>query len=237
MRIEVAVHPREIEYISLQGKTVVVYDVLRASSTITAALAAGAAGVCPVLEPQEALAKKALHDNALLGGERGGVKIPGFDLGNSPLEYEPARVQGKLLIMTTTNGTKALQAAAAGKEVYVGSLLNGPTLAEHIWNHNPGDVVLFCAGENGRTALEDLLGAGYLAYDLHGRGAQLADDGARLAYEHYLRCQAGLPGVMEEFHHSVELIELGFGRDVEYCAQVGLLDVVPRLEAGVVRRV
>ncbi|MGI6558412.1 MAG: 2-phosphosulfolactate phosphatase [Limnochordia bacterium] len=235
-QVEVAVHPAEVDPASLPGRRVVMFDVLRASSTIVTALAAGARGVVPALEVEEARAKaKAYGPGVLLGGERGAKRIPGFDLGNSPLEYVDQVVRDRLIIMTTTNGTKALARGAGAREVLVGCLLNAPSLADYLASQPGGDILLICAGVQGRIALEDIMGAGYLVYLLERRGLEVKGDGAFLAAEVYFMYRDDLAAAMGSFEHGRRLLELGFGEDIAYCAQQGLLAVLPRLEGGIIR--
>src|SRR3972149_9874236 len=112
MQIEVTLTPAELRATELAGKTVVVIDELRASSTIVQALGNGARAVFPVASIPEARKHAGQMNGVLLGGERGGLRIPGFDLGNSPSEYTRDRVAGKTIVLTTTNGTRAVHIAA-----------------------------------------------------------------------------------------------------------------------------
>lgn len=153
---------------SLNNKSAVMFDILRASSTISTALANGCQQVIPVLEVADAfaLAKKLPENTYILGGERGAIKVPGFHLGNSPLEYTSQVVRGKTVILTTTNGTKATRLAAAGAgEVFIGSLLNTSAVANRLLARNR-DVALVCAGTRGKFSLEDTLAAGMVVREL-----------------------------------------------------------------------
>src|SRR5215471_5048485 len=135
MKIDVIITPAEIATLparDLSGSTAVVFDVLRATSTILAALASGAAAIRPVSSLDEAWAAKKEFPHALVGGEREGVKIDGFDFGNSPLEYTRGAIGGHELIHSTTNGTVALRAVAAARCVLIGALLNLDALAAYL---------------------------------------------------------------------------------------------------------
>lgn len=147
----------------LAGTTCVVIDVLRATTSIVAALAAGAKEVLPCQEIDEAqrLAGTLPSGTVLLGGERAGGKISGFDLGNSPAEFSDAAVRGKSLVMTTTNGTRALHHARAAKRVLLASFLNLEATARSLAGDD--DVTLLCAGTDGQITREDVLLAGALA--------------------------------------------------------------------------
>lgn len=153
---------------SVVNKSVVMFDILRASSTISTALANGCKEVIPVVEVEDAFAvAKTLPENTfIIGGERGALKVPGFHLGNSPLEYTADVVSGKTVILTTTNGTKATSRAAAGaSQVFIGSLLNISALARRIMELGK-DVVLVCAGTRGKFSLDDTLAAGMMVREL-----------------------------------------------------------------------
>ena len=145
----------------LAGGTVVVIDVLRASTTIIHALAAGAKCVIPCLEVEEAktLAAKFPRDAIVLGGERAGVKIEGFDLGNSPREYDAKAVGGKTVLFTTTNGTKAMNACKLAKRVLIGGFVNMHAVL--LATASDSKIHLLCAGTNGQITREDVLCAGW----------------------------------------------------------------------------
>jgi len=151
------------------GTTAVVFDVLRATSTAVTALAHGAAALIPVATLEEAVAWRQRRPDCLLAGERGGVRpsphltggVP-FDLGNSPREFLPDRVRGRLIVFTTTNGSRALRACQAADAVLTGAFLNLGATLETLRFLRPPHVVLVCAGTGEEFALEDLLAAGAL---------------------------------------------------------------------------
>ena len=147
----------------------VVFDVLRATSTMVTALGHGATAIVPVAEIAEALSLRQRQPEVLLAGERDGVRIAGhltggigFDLGNSPREFTAARVGGRTIAMTTTNGTRALRACAPAKAVLLGSFLNLRATAEFIEQQDPLHLLLVCSGTLDQAAYEDVLGAGAL---------------------------------------------------------------------------
>ena len=153
---------------SLTNKSAVMFDILRASSTVSTALANGCKQVLPVMEITDAfeVANNLPENTFLLGGERGAVKVSGFHLGNSPLEYTSQVVQGKTVVLTTTNGTKATRLAAAGAgKVLIGSLLNVSAVSKRLLELNQ-DVVLVCAGTRGKFSLEDTMAAGMVVQQL-----------------------------------------------------------------------
>src|SRR3954462_9477213 len=156
--------PREVDEKDLVGSTVVVIDLLRATSTICQALASGAREVVPFLEIDDALAAAKGLDRAdiVLGGERRGGKIPGFDVGNSPAEYTPHVVGGKRVFITTTNGTRAMHHARLASRVVLGCFLNLSVVVASVKNATEIDIL--CAGTDGGETGEDILAAGSMVH-------------------------------------------------------------------------
>ncbi len=153
----------------LRDTVCVVFDVLRATSTMVTALANGATALIPVAEIPEAVAIRKRQPEVLLAGEREGVRIQAgmaggtaFDLGNSPREFTPERVSGRLVVTTTTNGTRALRACTQASTVLVGSFLNLQATADWLEKHKPGQLLLVCSGTHEEAAYEDTLAAGAL---------------------------------------------------------------------------
>ena len=159
---EIRVHflPQLVAPGELAGGASVVIDVLRATTTITAALAAGAREVIPCLEVDDARREAANlpAGQAVLGGERGGLKIDGFDLGNSPSDYTPATVGHKSLVFTTTNGTRAMLHARAADEIWLAALVNVSAVVSRCAERKRIDIL--CAGTGGKITREDVLLAG-----------------------------------------------------------------------------
>jgi len=175
VRVDVAPTVEALAGRSVQQAVVLVIDVLRASTTMVAALASGCAGIVPVADADEARRRAAAlpPGTALTAGERRGEPIPGFDLGNSPVDCTPERVRGRLIVFTTSNGTRALLAARAAAAVGVAALVNARAAAD--WARGGGrDVLLLCAGERGGVSLEDHVCAGLLAERLRDEEATLA---------------------------------------------------------------
>ncbi|MVP00169.1 2-phosphosulfolactate phosphatase [Paenibacillus lutrae] len=233
MRIDVipfltAVHPED-----LAGKTVLVIDVLRATTTILAALGSGSSCVVPVETVEEALELHTQGD--VLGGERGCERIAGFDLGNSPLEYTPAAVEGRRVILTTTNGTRALQKASQASHVAAASLLNGAACAQAVldWQR---DAVILCAGTRGAFCLEDGLCAGQIVSHLlsSGSGSSLSIcDFSRAMAACYTRHAGQLAEALTDSDNGRRLSGLGFRADLEYSARADTSRLVPVLTGNV----
>ncbi|MBA4039367.1 MAG: 2-phosphosulfolactate phosphatase [Planctomyces sp.] len=222
---------------SLRGGLVVVIDQLRASTTIATALARGAAWVEPALTVDEARQKAGSMPpgGRLLGGERGGERIGGFDLGNSPDEYTRERVAGRGVVMTTTNGTAALRAAVRGgaARVIVGALANRAAVARASAGFG-GPVHALCAGTRGALTLDDVLAAGALvdAWIALGR-AFAGGDQARLARRLWQQAAAEVGGIgraLRESRGGRNLAHIGLGRDLATCGAVDVLGCVPELD-------
>jgi 2-phosphosulfolactate phosphatase len=217
-----------------RGGVAVVIDQHRASCTIAYALAAGASAIVPCEEVEEAKAAAAALAGSLLGGERGGVRIDGFDLGNSPSEYTPDRVGGKVIVFTTTNGTRALRRAAAAERVIVGALPNRRAVAHAAAAHGR-PVYLVCAGIRMDVCAEDVIAAGAMVETLRELGADVSDDAARLALQAWQDAGSDPARLLAALHASQggrNLARVGLGRDVEDCARVDALNIVPVLEGN-----
>ena len=237
MKISTYATPQSIvdEAGTIKSRYVIVIDTLRATSVITSALAAGAKGVIPVMEIDEAV--RLYHnlgaDEALLCGEREGNPIPGFHFGNSPAEYHHGSVGGKTLVMTTTNGTRAILAADKAAELAIGCMLNASAVAGHA-QQSGRDVTILCAGTRGRFTTEDVLTAGAII-DALGTDHNGLDDLSVFAHMFYKRFEHDLMGGLRLCTHAEDLIHAGYGADVEYCMRKDYLSVVAYYEKGLVR--
>ena len=222
------------------GGLAVVIDVLRASTTMITALANGATRVVPVADLDEARRGAAERSPpALLGGERGGVCIPGFDLGNSPLEYTADRVAGRTVVITTTNGTAALHACLGGRVILIGGIVNRTAVAQTIRRlGRAGEPVhLVCAGTDGLVTAEDLLAAGAIL-DAAGAddGADHLDAPARAALAYFRRVAASgdpVAALVAEFRSSpggANLVALGMEKDLPEAAAIDTRAIVPQFD-------
>lgn len=226
MHVDVTFTAQEIEAATVAGRNVVVIDALRATSTIITALVNGCQEIIPVREPAEAM-KYRDEKGYLLGGERGGLKIPGFDLGNSPLEYTRNVVEGKKVVLCTTNGTLALANSAAARKLIIGAFLNAGAVAQFLAGQG-GDVLLACAGTGGKFTLEDFLAAGVILHKLSKIRSNISmGDRAIAAEAVYLQHQDNVEEALYRGHHARDLADLGFSQDVEYCACVDKFELVP----------
>ena len=219
----------------LEDKLVIVIDVLRATSTMVTALANGCQSIIPVLSPEDAIERRLTLPGALLGGERHVLPIEGFDLGNSPYDYVPEKVGGKKVIMTTTNGTRAIQDASAAPKIWMASFLNMQSIVLAVLrqfenNDKLQGIVIFCAGTEERFDLPDTLCAGMLIHEL-GENVTLNDLGgaARMLYR---SSKNYLVDKIRDSVHGKKLISSGFERDVVYCSTLNILPIIPAFEEG-----
>ncbi len=230
MKLEVLFTPSELPT-TLNDRTVVVIDVLRATSTMVEALANGAKNIFAVATTDEAvkIAQGIGRDQTLLAGERNCVRIEGFDLGNSPLEMTQQTVGGRQLIMTTTNGTAALAAVASARKVLIASLLNVDAVAREMATIE-GGITLVCAGRERRFALEDAICAGALALRLYKVLGQRRSwsDAAVAAAQLARRYLPSIERTLRRVAAGRQLRELGFAGDVEFCARMDVHDIVPK---------
>jgi len=237
MHINVHYLPQFVAEADLAGSTVLVVDLLRASTTICQALANGAKCVVPSVEVDETFAKAGDYErNAiLLGGERGGQQIEGFDLGNSPADYTADQVFGQTVLFTTTNGTKALAHARLAKRTLIGAAVNRQAVVDAIGEAEQIDIL--CAGTGGKVTREDILAAGAIASQLAGDTNEWAD-AARREWEELLTTARALNrSPSEQFALELRdtlggknLLALGYDDDLPLCAQLDTLDVVPELD-------
>jgi 2-phosphosulfolactate phosphatase len=238
LKVTLFTSPREVTDDDLRGCSVLVIDVLRSSSTIVTALAAGAREVIPVLSPAEAgkLAGRAERGISLLCGEREGRKIDGFDLGNSPMEYTPQKVGGRILIFASTNGSPAILRARVAEHVYVGGFNNfGAVVKRLVDDQLP--VVIICAGKLEQFAIEDFVCGGKFVNALESRSKRALDlsDGARAAGVLHRHFDGSIPTLLHTSNHGRYLATLGCEADIDYCARVDTHSVVPMFIEGKIR--
>ncbi len=234
MQVEIVLTPAEIARLparDLRGATCVVFDVLRATSTLLTALSNGARRILPAATIDQAWAlQRSRPPGVLLGGERHGVKITGFDFGNSPEEYRAEIVRDREIVMTTTNGTVALEACVAADAVFAGALLNLNALAVAILRRRPERLFLVCAGSGEEFSLEDGMAAAALLSRLDAPPPR-SDAGQLLDALYRVKGDDPL-AVLRSSSNGRRLAELGLAADVIYCAQTSILAVVGSLRDG-----
>ncbi len=222
----------------IRDRDVVVIDTLRATSTIAAALMAGAREIVPAPAADEAvkIAHRLGADRTLLCGERGARMIAGFHLGNSPREYTPEVVHGKTLVLTTTNGTAALLRCRGASRVVAGALVNARAVARSL--ADDAQVTFLCAGTNGGLSLEDTIAAGAIIAELVERLATppTIDDGARVALRLFEDCSGNLQEAIGATDHGAVLRSLGMEEDIAFCSRLNHFDTaVPELDGSMIR--
>lgn len=249
--LRVLFSPAEYEAIDakdLLGVTCVVFDVLRATSTMLEALGNGATGILPARQIAEALDLRTRHPQALLAGERDGLRIRAhltggidFDLGNSPREFTRSRVEGRKIIMTTTNGTRALDACRQAESVHIASFGNLTALGRHLLSTGTASLCLVCAGTLENASFEDTLGAGALVDRLiqesSGRPPWPLDDSAQIAWDLYRSHQHRLSEAAQSARNGRRLLaQPELAGDVPVCFQEDRNPHVARLGADEVIR-
>ena len=225
--IDVCLSPELIHLYDVQEKkVVVVVDILRATSCMTTALAHGVSSIRPVAELEES---RALSEQGyLIAAERGGEKVKGFDLGNSPFEYMEDGLRGRKISVTTTNGTRAIGLSMGAERLLIGSFLNLKAVA-NLLNKQENDVLIVCAGWKGHVNLEDTLFAGALAEQLTAKFTCICDSTlAAIALYHH--AQSNMLAFLQNSSHVQRLKGLGIEKDVAFCLQQDIYDVVPILK-------
>ncbi|MGE5174756.1 MAG: 2-phosphosulfolactate phosphatase [Hyphomicrobiales bacterium] len=233
-RIDVAFTPDEAERAPLEGRQLVVVDVLRTCTSIAVALRNGAAKVIPVETVEEAkrLAETLDPKSRLLCGEREGKKMGGFDLGNSPSEYARERVEGATLVFASTNASPLMAGPLNGREQRLLSYVNLSAVADAV-RRDGQDVTILCAGRKGAFALDDAACAGALVRRLADLDLSLQLNDAAEVARAYDRAHGHDPdAILRRSAHGRYLVELGFGEDLAVCAAVDRVPVVPFLKDG-----
>lgn len=235
MIISVIPTAQQAQDIDFGGKVAVVIDVLRATSVITTALENGVREVVPVKTIEEAQSLYSQFDASMVlrGGERHAVRIEGFDFGNSPLEYTRERVGDKTLILTTTNGTNAINNVKGADEVVLACFRNAEAVVnyviERLTQGDSRDVTIVCAGTEGRFSLDDGLCAGMLIDLLQQKAQVELDDLGILVSHYYNENKSNLLGALLGCFHLKRLCSLGFADDVGFCLEANSVATVPVL--------
>lgn len=236
--IRVILSPAELPGLrpnDLAGRLCVVFDILRATSTFVTALHHGADRIIPVSDIAAALAWRQTEPQALLAGEREGVRISAaltggidFDLGNSPREFGPETVRGRTIVSTTTNGTLALNSCATAATVLAGSFLNLAATARFIQRDPAPHIILVCAGTGPFAALEDVLAAGALIQRLIlPPGDWTLADSAAIAWRTFTTAETSLAAVLPTTDNGRRLMAIPELRaDVAFCAQTDVFPLV-----------
>ncbi|NMG09568.1 2-phosphosulfolactate phosphatase family protein [Brasilonema sp. UFV-L1] len=234
-------HTPELTPIDLVPECAIAVDVLRATTTMATVLAVGgeAVQVFSDLEQLMAVSEKYSPQKRLRAGERGGSKVPGFDLGNSPLDCTPELVKGRRLFISTTNGTRALQRIQDAKVVLAAAFVNRATVVRYVLEKQPETVWIVGSGWEGSFSLEDTACAGAIAHSILQQtnlppDEQAGNDEVFGAIALYSQWQDNLLGLFHHASHGKRLLRLNCHEDLKYCSQTDILDVLPiQQEPGV----
>lgn len=225
-QLEVCLSTELLHLYNLENKNVVVIDIFRATSCMTTAFAHGIEAIIPVAKIEEC---KALQDKGLLAAaEREGLKVEGFDLDNSPFSYMNESLKGKTIAVTTTNGTQAITKSFNANKIYIGSFLNLDAVSQKLKGEK-NDLVLVCSGWKGQFCLEDSLFAGALAQKLLG-AYEITQDAALMTIDIYQNNKKDLLSFVKKASHVKRLANLNIIKDIEFCLQHSIYEVVPYFE-------
>ena len=225
-KLDVCLSPALLHLHDIRESIVVVIDIFRATSSMCYGLANGAEAIIPVASVEAC--RSYADTDYLLAAERNGEVVAGFDFGNSPFSYTAEKVSGKTIVLTTTNGTHAINESRDAKKVVIGSFLNLGALSTWL-KTQPHDVLLLCAGWKNKVNLEDSLFAGALAFHLKNEAYKL-DDAAILVADLYELAKSDLKEFMKKTSHSERLKELNIEADIAFCLLTDVVDTIPILD-------
>ncbi|MDP2302234.1 MAG: 2-phosphosulfolactate phosphatase [Ignavibacteria bacterium] len=237
MKINVIISPPNVDELYFTGKTTVIIDVLRASTTIITALANGAKEIVPVSSVEFAMKASGsmFGGQTLLGGERNTKMIDGFNLGNSPLEYIPETISGKSIILYTSNGSRAIVKSKFSENSIICSFQNLSAVAHYLVELN-NNVEILCSGRNGVFSLEDTICAGKLVTELSSLATDVElTDSSLAALTLAKSLGKNLKKMMTESEHGKILIENGFEEDIKYCSKLNTIPIIPIFSANVIK--
>ncbi len=224
--VTVCLTPELIHLEDLSGKLVIVVDIFRATSCMVAGMASGIQSITPVATVEECLTLKS--NGYISAGERGGVKIPEFHLGNSPFDYMQPSLKGKKIATTTTNGTLAIKKSAEADEIVIGSFLNFSSVKDHIKSSDK-DVIIHCAGWKGSFNLEDTTFAGGLLKELS-KELSFQSDASFMACQLWEKSkEGGLYNFLMKSAHANRLAGMGIEKDLAYCCQLDEFNILPKI--------
>ncbi len=223
--IDVCLSPELMHLYDVSDRTVVVVDILRATSCMVTAFAHGVGSITPFADLSEC--KDMKSKGYITSGERDGKKVPGFDMGNSPFEYMSENIAGKKIAFTTTNGTQAIEKAKGAKKIVIGSFLNLSSVVKYLLFGN-SSILVVCAGWKGKVNLEDTLFAGAIVEKMKN---QLEPDcDAPLAAQHlYNQAKGDMVKFLSNSSHVKRLHRLNINKDIEFCLTPDQYSIVPVL--------
>ena len=225
--LHVCLSPSLLPLFKVDEYITVIVDIFRATSSICYGIENGADAIIPVAEVEECLAYRDKETHFLLAAERNGEVVAGFDFGNSPFSYTKEKVEGKTVVLTTTNGTHALHLSRSAKKIVIGSFLNLTSLCNWLKTQNE-NVLLVCAGWKNNFNLEDTLFSGAVVDQLKS-GDFKTDDAAIASNDLYQLAKNDLNAYLEKTSHSERLKKLGIEADIAFCLNVDITTAIPIL--------
>lgn len=226
-KIDVCLSPDLLHLFDISDKTVIIVDILRATSCMVSGIASGVVKIIPFADLESCLAMK--EKGFITAGERGGQKVEEFDIGNSPFSYMQDSLRGRSVAVTTTNGTRAIELSKGAPDILIAAFLNLGATADHIKNHS-GDILILCAAWKGLVNLEDTLYAGALASLLLDAGFDTDCDATLVASQLYMNVSDNLEGALENSSHVLRLKNFGIQKDIEFCTRIDEFDIVVGLK-------
>ncbi len=227
-KIEVCLSPRDFDLYSEGFEIIVVIDVLRATSAICAGLAFGVSSIIPVDSIEKAIEYK--EKGYLVGAERKGQIVEGFDFGNSPYSFMDPKLKGKKVVLTTTNGTKSIEISKNSGKIIIGSLINLNALTNWLLRQDK-NVLCLCSGWQDKFNLEDSICAGAIAETLISSGKFYSEEDSTICVKQlYKEAKRNPFGFLKASSHRRRLRKLNLNRDIKYCLTPNQINVIPYLE-------
>lgn len=224
--LEVCLTPALLYLHDFSESIVVVIDIFRATSSICYGIENGAEAIIPVASIEACESYR--HSDFLLAAERNGEVVEGFDFGNSPFSYVKGKVDGKTIVLTTTNGTHAINMSRGASKIVIGSFLNLSSLCNWI-KTQPNDVLLLCSGWKDKVNLEDTLFAGGVVHYLREENYAL-DDAGIASEDLYIMAKDDLNSYLKKTSHSERLKKLGIEEDIKFCLNLNITKEIPVLD-------
>lgn len=230
MKVDIIFTADEVSQEKTEGKICVVIDVLRATSVMVTALHNGAEKIFPFKDIKTIQERCENLKNIIKCGERNALKIDGFDLGNSPLEFTKEKVFGKDIYMSTTNGTKAVENSLSAEKIIICSFLNIKSVSEKLLEYKK-DVVIVCAGTNGKFSLDDTLCAGLIIKEMQ-KHTEIQMNDVLLAAVRISESHENIKDILKGSTHYERLLSLGFEKDMEHIFSLNKYSIVPEYKNG-----
>lgn len=235
MKLDIIISADDVKEEKVCDKSVAVVDMLRATSVITTAIYNGCKAVIPVLTVEEAFKKADGKSGYILGGERNAVKIDKFDLSNSPLEYTRNIVEGRTLVMTTTNGTKAIKRCIGARNVIIAAMINAKAVSKKLIELK-NDIVIVNSGTKGQFSMDDFICSGYIVESImeNTDGEVEPVDIAKTARYVYQKNKEIINFIRHSDHYKV-IKRLKLERNLNYCCNKDIIDIVPEYKNGIIK--